>query len=1532
MHWGTFILVLGALASRLAESGYIFTAPKILRSETDEQFRLTLTDVKEDGKVTVRLLKYNNDSIVLAEQEYDIKNGESTFLPFRVPEHLDSQAKIEVNGTFGDYVFGDRKEIDFQKSKNTILVQSDKALYKPGQRVQFRVLPINNELKPVTDVKATIYVTSPSDVRIAQWNDVSFEKGIVQRDFQLTEEPELGLWQIVVELPTQTVRQHFEVNEYVLPKFEVTIKPPSYVLADAKEITWKICAHYTFGQPVDGTLTVNVTYERYSWEKDDYPKINHTGPINGCFDMTVNTSLLRFNENYEIYKRIYLVAQVNETGTGITMNKTNYISRSFNPLELNFLEGDRGKNYFKPTMPFYGRLLVKKPDGVPVGGELVQLCLLSQAEEIKPRWWRTDRRLSCKNYTSDESGIIKFTIPPLKTTVVTISVETQKGRPSLSARRYPTALRLPSRSLRRMRPHGIRITAVAMNYETVKYDTYGVKINQPKSTLYLQAWYSASNNFIQIEPSKGPLRCSGKHPVRLRYTGQPDSEKQFHLQVIARGKILKDKVLDVTFKPEEALSVDDSFLVEEDLNETLPTNMAEGSVSTGSFEFELEPDFSHVPRVKVLAFYVRPDGEVIADSEQFEVEKCLQNNVTMRFGSETVQPATSAAIHVNGSPRSFCGVGVVDKSVHLLKQDNQLTKDKVYDILKRLDITRYTWPKQASYDYCRKQLAKNPQQFKRHIWNGPRSSNVEYVDSITAFDESGVVVMSDLTLETRPCRKNIYDRPPYALAAPAIPLARPLALSGPPPPAGVAFSNRIVGGLPGVPVALDSVAQSAPSANIPAKSAVEVRTYFPETWLWDLKELDEHGELNFKEKIPHTITEWVGSTVCINSEDGIGISDPAKIKAFQPFFASFNLPYSVVRGELVPVKVSVFNYLEKCLPVDLKLAESADFHIEGESETTLCVCGSKSQVHKFQIRPQTIGEVNLTVSAAGSQSDAACGEQPTEKVVARDAVTRPLIIEAEGFPKEETQSVFVCPKDAGEGGAKNEFDLVLPEDLVEGSARAYVQVTGDIMGPAIKNLDSLVQVPTGCGEQNMVKFTPNVYVLDYLKATGKNQEDIERKAVQNLKTGYQRQQKYKHYDGSYSAFGNRDNSGSMFLTAFVVKSFKQAEKYIPIDAGNLNESIKWIITKQKTNGCFQNIGTVLSSGLKGKVNSTAPGALTAYVLTALLEGGLADEKVVESALRCISAQRDPSAHNLALSAYAAALAGHESAKDYLEKLESIAVHKGALTYWSNAGKKGPSASADVETAAYAVLAYLKLNAQENLSKAQPIVRWMATKRNSRGGFPSTQDTVLGLQALSAFATYVSKDPVDISVKVDGTDVSESYNLKEDTKLVVQEKKVVSLPNKLTSEATGPGCALISATLKYNVHTAPKSEGFELTATPSQEASDCNDHKLKICLRFDGEQPSNMAVVELKLVSGYTPDEDHIFGLYREKDVKLKRHEVEKNQVNFYFEEITSENKCFDVRVHREFAIEDAKPATVKVYDYYEQENSNSVPYSLVASC
>jgi hypothetical protein len=36
----------------------------------------------------------------------------------------------------------------------------------------------------------------------------------------------------------------FEVRKYVLPRFQVTIEPPNYILADAKNATWKVCVRF----------------------------------------------------------------------------------------------------------------------------------------------------------------------------------------------------------------------------------------------------------------------------------------------------------------------------------------------------------------------------------------------------------------------------------------------------------------------------------------------------------------------------------------------------------------------------------------------------------------------------------------------------------------------------------------------------------------------------------------------------------------------------------------------------------------------------------------------------------------------------------------------------------------------------------------------------------------------------------------------------------------------------------------------------------------------------------------------------------------------------------------------------------------------------------------------------------------------------------------------------------------------------------------------------------------------------------------
>lgn len=90
------------------------------------------------------------------------------------------------------------------------------------------------------------------------------------------------------------------------------------------------------------------------------------------------------------------------------------------------------------------------------------------------------------------------------------------------------------------------------------------------------------------------------------------------------------------------------------------------------------------------------------------------------------------------------------------------------------------------------------------------------------------------------------------------------------------------------------------------------------------------------------------------------------------------------------------------------------------------------------------------------------------------------------------------------------------------------------------------------------------------------------KILRKIFLGYQRELNYRHPDGSYSAFGAVDESGSgsMWLTAFVVKSFAQARSLIPIDERDLKMSVKWIVRRQLENGCFPVVGQVFHKDMK----------------------------------------------------------------------------------------------------------------------------------------------------------------------------------------------------------------------------------------------------------------------------------------------------------------------------------------------------------------
>ena len=69
----------------------------------------------------------------------------------------------------------------------------------------------------------------------------------------------------------------------------------------------------------------------------------------------------------------------------------------------------------------------------------------------------------------------------------------------------------------------------------------------------------------------------------------------------------------------------------------------------------------------------------------------------------------------------------------------------------------------------------------------------------------------------------------------------------------------------------------------------------------------------------------------------------------------------------------------------------------------------------------------------------------------------------------------------------NTFYIRLPENYVAGSDTAWLSVTGNYFQgtlKAVENVESLLKLPGGCGEQAIALFAPNVAIVKHLNATG----------------------------------------------------------------------------------------------------------------------------------------------------------------------------------------------------------------------------------------------------------------------------------------------------------------------------------------------------------------------------------------------------------------------------------------------------------------
>jgi len=649
--------------------------------------------------------------------------------------------------------------------------------------------------------------------------------------------------------------------------------------------------------------------------------------------------------------------------------------------------------------------------------------------------------------------------------------------------------------------------------------------------------------------------------------------------------------------------------------------------------------------------------------------------------------------------------------------------------------------------------------------------------------------------------------------------------------------------------------------------------------------------------------------VAISKEKGLGVAE-SQLVTFQPFFLTIDLPYAAIRGEEFPVKVAIYNYLDEPQSVQVDI-ESADwFDLLDVGTKTIEIGPNDIGGTQFMISPTQLGQNGVKITARST--------------VAADAVIKNIIIEPEGVSREMVENLILS------AGATLEANTDIPLVAIDGSGRAYLTITSSYLTQTIEGLEGLIQMPFGCGEQNMIVFAPDVFITKYLQASGQLKPEIMAKAEMLMLTGYQRQLTYRHNDGSFSAFGESDEIGSLFLTAFVLKSFSQAEDLIYIDSNILDEARDWITGYQKADGSFEPVGFIHHQEIFGGL--TGETALTAYVAIALMEAG--DNTASAKAVSYLETQLDniDRAYTMALVTYALEKGNSPLSARAYEKMMVMASEDENGLYWGDEFEPLPleeeeimprrsphmTNTAAIEATGYATLALVEHGDAMNASRA---AKWLVSKRNALGGYGSTQDTVVALEALTSFGTGARAD-IDLDIAVQTSQGTTELTLNQENFDVLQ---IVEIPvnDIVTIKTEGKGEAIAQVVKRFNLPEAGTTEQDILTIDVSYDATEVAVNDLitvSVHLSFNPPMPmeAGMTVLDISIPTGFEPVTETITELV-EQNENFKRYEIAGRKVIFYIENLLpGDTLDFSFKAIAVYPVK-AKGVSSQAYSYYQPE-------------
>lgn len=307
---------------------YTIVAPKSLRPYSDYQASITLHDDVEPTNVNLCIQgpNYKNEKQIL------VTSNRTSLISLHVNElDVSLHYKFVVKILSGINLW-EESDLNVQSKNVSIFIQTDKSVYKPGDTIKFRVLVLDDKLRPVSlppNSPLNIYLTDAENNRVKQWLKATPKKGVFTGEVPLSEFPLLGNWKLEAEVGGDKKTKDIEVAEYKQPKFDVKIDSPNEFSAKNGKVRAIIRSTGRSGQLIKGAARATLTphsnslyHDRYQYTASKSIPIDGKGTVEFDVDNDLNPEFSR-NMRSQQYN---LTATVMDQSTGQSQSASKVIT------------------------------------------------------------------------------------------------------------------------------------------------------------------------------------------------------------------------------------------------------------------------------------------------------------------------------------------------------------------------------------------------------------------------------------------------------------------------------------------------------------------------------------------------------------------------------------------------------------------------------------------------------------------------------------------------------------------------------------------------------------------------------------------------------------------------------------------------------------------------------------------------------------------------------------------------------------------------------------------------------------------------------------------------------------------------------------------------------------------------------------------------------------------------------------------------------------------------------------------------------